>query len=262
MRSATVPKLFDLVAMINDMSESSSFVHLQLHSEYSLLEGAVRIPRLLNYCEEHSVPAIALTDNGNYMAQLIFILVQKRGINPILGTEVYFIEDMDVKSKTRERIILLCQNLTGYQNLCHILTEANFRGFYYQPRIDLDLLKNYNEGLIAISSGYWGPVAQMLQMQFVDKAQEMADSFTRIFGDRFYLGLQRTGELGADQVCQDSIDLARKMGVPVVALNDVYFMNSDEGWMQDLLFCIKTGREVEIDDQNNSKRSNHYLQNS
>ena len=121
------------------------------------------------------------------------------------------------------------------------------------------LLTEYNEGLIAISSGYWGPVAQLLQMQFVDKATEMVQSFTTIFGSRFYMGLQRTGELGGDQVCRDCIDLARDLDVQVVALNDVYFMKSDEGWMQDLLFCIKTGREIEIDDQNNSKRSNHYL---
>ena len=242
------------------MVSESRFVHLHLHSEYSLLDGAIRINRLLDHCDDQKIPSIALTDNGNLFGAVDFYFgAKKRDINPIIGTEIFLTDDMSLKNKTKERLILLCQNTQGYENLCQIISAAHIDGFYYNARVDLALLSKYSEGIIAISPGYWGPAAQLLQMHFVDKATEFCQQMVDIFSDRFYLGLQRTGELGSDQVCQDSIDLSKQINVPVVALNDVYFMKDDEGWMQDLLQCIKTGRQIETDDQNNSKRSQHFL---
>ena len=239
--------------------ENAAFVHLHVHSEFSLLDGAVRVPRLLDACTEQH-PAIALTDKGNLFGAIDFYFGAKsKGIHPIIGCEVFFTEDMSVKTKTMERLILLCQNQQGYENLCHIVTEGHVRGFYYNPRIDLDCLKAHSEGLICISPGYWGPVAQQLQSHFVDQAKSVAKDLAAAFNGRFYLGVQRTGELGIDQICDDVVSISKELSLPIVALNDVYFLKDDEGWMQDLLHCIKTGREIDIDDQNNSKRSQHYL---
>ena len=130
---------------------------------------------------------------------------------------------MTVKTKTMERLILLCQNQQGYENLCTIVTEANINGFYYQPRVDLNLLKAHSDGLICISPGYWGPIAQSLQSHFVDQAQDMAAQLAAVFPNRFYLGVQRTGEPGMDQLSNDIIELSASANHPLVALNDVYF---------------------------------------
>lgn len=242
------------------MSNPSAFVHLQLHSEYSLLDGAIRIKRLVNHCKEHGISSVALTDTTNLFGAIDFYFsAKKAGIHPIIGAEVFITEDMTVKHKTNERLVLLCQNLVGYQNLCHILTAAHMKGFYYNARADIPLLKKHAEGLIAISHGYWGPVAQLLQLQFIDKAAEMATVLSDVFPNRFYLGIQRTEELGQDQRTMDMIAFAKSQDLPIVALNDVYFLHENEGWMQDLLQCIKTGREIEIDDQNNSRRSHHFM---
>ena len=239
--------------------ENATFVHLHVHSEFSLLDGAVRVPRLLDACAEHH-SAIALTDKGNLFGAIDFYFGAKsKGVHPIVGCELFFAEDMTVKTKTMERLILLCQNQQGYENLCTIVTEANINGFYYQPRVDLNLLKAHSDGLICISPGYWGPIAQSLQSHFVDQAQDMAAQLAAVFPNRFYLGVQRTGEPGMDQLSNDIIELSASTNHPLVALNDVYFLQSSDGWMQDMLHCIQTGREIDIDDQNNSALSQHYL---
>ena len=244
---------------IFNIMASASFVHLQVHSEFSLLDGAIRIPHLINACSE-AHPAVALTDKGNLFGAIDFYFGAKaKGIHPIIGCEIHFCEDMTTKSKTMERLLLLCQNQKGYENLCHIVTAGNIQGFYYTPRIDLSCLKKHSSGLICISPGYWGPVAQQLQSHFIDQATEVATELSATFPNRFYLGIQRTGELGGDQLANDIIELSKTQDLPLVALNDVYFLNDTDGWMQDMLHCIKTGREVDIDDQNNSKRSQHYL---
>ena len=114
------------------MSKMDSFVHLHVHSEYSLLDGAIRVNRLLNHCEEHQIGHVALTDNGNLFGAIDFYFgSKKRDINPILGVEIYLTDDMNVKNKTMERLILLCQNNQGYENLCHIVSDAHLKGFYY-----------------------------------------------------------------------------------------------------------------------------------
>ena len=158
-----------------------------------------------------------------------------------------------------ERIILLCQNQQGYENLCQIISAAHINGFYYQPRVDITLLKERAEGLICISPGYWGPIAQLLQSHFIDQAQEKAMQFSDAFPDRFYLGVQRTGEPGMGPLANDIIEFSNSNELPLVALNDVYFLTADDGWMQEMLHCIQTGREIDIDDQNNSKVSQHFL---
>ena len=137
------------------MSVDAKFVHLQVHSEFSLLDGAIRVPRLLAACSD-SHPAIALTDKGNLFGAIDFYFGAKaKGVHPIIGCEVFFTDDMSVKTKTMERLILLCQNQQGYENLCHIVTEGHVRGFYYTPRVDLACLSAHSEGLICISPGYF-----------------------------------------------------------------------------------------------------------
>jgi DNA polymerase-3 subunit alpha len=242
------------------MAIDSKFVHLQVHSEFSLLDGAIRIPKLLSDCNEQGRQAIALTDKGNLFGAIDFYFGAKsKGILPIIGCEIHLAEDMSVKTKTMERLILLCQNQVGYENLCQIISAAHVEGFYYQPRTDLNFLRQYSEGLICISTGYWGPIAQLLQSHFLDQAKDVADKIHEIFPNRFYLGVQRTGEPGMDQLSNEIVEFGNAHSLPVVALNDVYFLTNEDGWMQDMLHCIQTGREIDIDDQNNSKLSQHYL---
>jgi DNA polymerase-3 subunit alpha len=249
--------------MIVGMENNSKFIHLQVHSEFSLLDGAIRIPSLLSACDDANMSSVALTDKGNLFGAIDFYFEAKaKGINPIIGCELYLAENMSTKERARDRLILLCQNVVGYENLCQITSAAHIDGFYYHPRIDVALLERYSEGLICISPGYWGPVAQLLQSHFIDQAEIMAQQLMGIFPDRFYLGVQRTGEPGMGPLSNEMIEFSQVQSIPLVALNDVYFLSSDDGWMQSILHCIQTGREIDLDDQTNSKLSQHFLKSS
>ena len=138
-----------------------------------------------------------------------------------------------------ERLILLCQNQQGYENLCTIVTEANINGFYYQPRVDLNLLKAHSDGLICISPGVLGPIAQSLQSHFVDQAR-YGRAMQRCFPIAFIWGCSGQVSRAWDQLSNDIIELSASTNHPLVALNDVYFLQSSDGWMQDMLHCIQT----------------------
>ncbi len=240
--------------------DNASFIHLQVRSEFSLLEGAIRIPQLISACNTHQMPAVALTDKGNMFGAVDFYFEAKRqGIRPIIGCELHWTTDIAAKAKPTDRIILLCMNTVGYENLCHIVTDANIHGFYYVPRVDMSRLADRTEGLICILPGYGGPVQQLIQSYFMDDARHLADAFRGLFPDRLYLGVQRTNEPGMPQLANDVIEFGTTHAIPLVALNDVYFLESTDGWMHDMVTCIKTGREIDSDDQANASLSQHYL---
>ncbi len=235
----------------------SSFVHLHVHTEYSLLESPIRIGSLLSRCNDYGMTSVAMTDNGSMYGAIDFYLsCKKKGINPIVGCEMYLTQSVHQKERALNRLILLCQNYQGYQNLIHLVTISHLEGFYYRPRIDLDHLRRYSEGLICISPGQRGPVAYNIRANQTDVARQFALELQSIYRDRFYLGLIRQNSTMDDIMVEGSLTLSQQFGIPVVATNDVYDLNPGETELRQILNCIQTGKRIDeetrIGDQDDS----------
>ena len=232
-----------------------SFVHLHVHSEYSLLDGACRIDGLMDRVKELGQTAVALTDHGVMYGCIDFYKAAKAaGIKPIIGCEVYVaprrmtdkVHGLDQESY---HLVLLCENQKGYQNLCYMVSEAFLHGFYGKPRIDLELLEQRHEGLIALSACLGGAIPQALLHEDYQGAREYALRLSKMFGpDRFYLELQDHGIEAQRPVNQGLQRLAREEGLPLVITNDAHYLRKEDADMQDVLLCIQTGKTV--DDQN------------
>jgi len=228
------------------------FVHLHVHSEYSLLDGAIRIKDMLQAASTFGMPAVAMTDHGNMHGALEFYeKANKAGIKPILGCEVY------VAPKSRRdrgdsnlggrnyHIVLLAENNTGYRNLLKLLTLANFEGFYYKPRVDKELLSTYHEGIIALSSCLHGEVPSHLLAASYTRAEQAALEYRDIFGkDNFYLEIQANGIAEQEVVNRDLVHMSEKTGIPVVATNDCHYLRAGDAKAHDVLLCIQTGKTV------------------
>ncbi|MBQ9838082.1 MAG: DNA polymerase III subunit alpha [Oscillospiraceae bacterium] len=235
-----------------------SFVHLHVHSEYSLLDGACRISGMMDRVKELGQTAIALTDHGVMYGCIDFYKAAKAaGVKPIIGCEVYVarrgMEDrvygIDNESY---HLVLLCENRKGYENLCYLVSEAFGRGFYGKPRVDLELLSKHHEGLIALSACLAGVIPQSLLQEDYDAALAHAKKLSSIFGpDRFYLELQDHGIEEQKPVNQGVMRLARETGLPLVVTNDAHYLRREDAKMQDVLLCIQTGKTV--DDPNRMK---------
>jgi len=224
----------------------SDFIHLHCHSEYSLLDGVIPIDGLLDRCRELGMGAVALTDNGNmHGAVEFYVQAKEKGIRPILGCEFYVAPTIAEKTRAFDRLILLCQNQAGYQNLVELVTIANLEGFYYRPRIDLTRLEGRTEGLVAISSGYSGPVAYRFRSNRSEEAETIASTLQSLFGPRFYLGLLRQNLPLEDLANDGSCELSARLGIPLVATNDVYYLHQQDAYLRDVLHGIQTGKKIE-----------------
>jgi len=224
----------------------SSFIHLHCHTEYSLLEGALRIDRLISETVSSGVTSVAITDNGTMFGAIDFYLkAKKAGLNPILGCDMYLADDMSVKERTRTRILVLCKNYNGYQNLVKIVTASHLEGFYYRPRIDLQRLIAHKEDLIVISTGGNGPIASLLKQYKEDEAKALAIDFQQQFGDDFYLGVQKLGFDLEDLVISGSAMIGKECGISLVATNDVYYHDKESAYLRNILLCIQTGKRLE-----------------
>ena len=235
-----------------------SFVHLHVHTEYSLLDGACRINRMMDRVKELGQTAIAITDHGVMFGCIDFYKAAKAaGIKPIIGCEVYLARRTmtDRVHKIDDdpyHLVLLCENNKGYENLCHLVSEAFIHGKYGKPRIDLQLLEQHHEGLIALSACLGGPVAQYLLEENYEGAKEYALKLSSIFGpDKFYLELQDHGIEQQISVNQGLMRMSRDTGLPLVVTNDAHYLRKEEAAMQDVLLCIQTGKTV--DDTNRMK---------
>ncbi len=231
---------------------SQEFVHLHTHSEYSLLDGAIRIKDMLQAAAHFGMPAVAMTDHGNMHGALEFYeKANQAGIKPILGCEVY------VAPKSRRdrgdsnfvgrnyHIVLLAENNTGYHNLLKLLTLANFEGFYYKPRVDKELLSTHHKGLIALSSCLHGEIASHLLAASYTRAEQAAFEYRDIFGkDNFYLEIQANGIAEQEIVNRDLVHMSEKTGIPVVATNDCHYLRAEDARAHDVLLCIQTGKTV------------------
>ena len=234
------------------------FVHLHVHSEYSLLDGACRINTMMDRVKELGQSAIALTDHGVMYGCIDFYKAAKAaGIKPIIGCEVYVTrrgmqDRIHGVDNDPYHLVLLCENATGYENLCLLVSEAFLHGFYGKPRVDLDLLRKHHEGLIALGACLAGAIPQYLLEEDYEGAKEYAQKLSEIFGpEHFYLEMQDHGIPEQRPVNQGIMRLARETGLPLVITNDAHYLRREDSKMQDVLLCIQTGKTV--DDPNRMK---------
>jgi len=229
-----------------------SFVHLHVHSEYSLLDGACRISGMMDRVKELGQSAIALTDHGVMHGCIDFYKAAKAaGIKPIIGCEVYVarrgmedcIHGVDDRSF---HLVLLCENEQGYKNLCLLVSESYQRGFYKKPRVDLALLAQRHEGLIALSACLAGAIPQHLLQEDYEAAKEYALRMADIFGEgNFFLEMQDHGIQEQRPVNQGLMRIARETGIPMVITNDAHYLRREDAKMQDVLLCVQTGETVD-----------------
>ena len=243
-----------------------SFVHLHVHTEYSLLDGACRISGMMDRVKELGQSAIAITDHGVMYGCIDFYKAAKAAnIKPIIGCEVYLtrrtiadrIHGID---NDPYHLVLLCENRKGYENLCMLVSEAFTRGFYGKPRVDMQLLEQYHEGLIATSACLAGAVAQHLMEEDYEAAKEHALRMSELFGpDHFYLELQDHGIEEQIAVNQGVMRLARETGLPLVVTNDAHYLRREDAQMQDVLLCIQTGKTVDEPNRMKFQTEEFYL---
>src|SRR3954465_13744695 len=227
----------------------SDFVHLHLHSEYSLLDGACRIEEMLDRAVELKMPAVAITEHGNMFSSIIFHdQARKRGLNPILGCEVYVAPgDRRTKSgtpgETANHLVLLAETKEGYHNLIKLVSSGYTEGFYYKPRIDKELLAQHSKGLIGLSSCLKGEVAEGLSHQQERKAVEAAAAYRDILGpNNFFLEMQWHGIEEQRLVNSGIPAIAKDLGLPMICTNDVHYLQAADAHPHDILLCIGTGK--------------------
>ncbi len=227
------------------------FTHLHLHTEYSLLDGAIRLKDLFPKAKEYGYDSVAITDHGNMYGVLKFYQqAKKAGIKPIIGCELYVApgsrKERSAKSQSQAafHLVLLAMNLTGYKNLMKLVTAANFEGFYYKPRVDKELLQELNEGLIALSACLHGEISHAFLRGDEKGACSLAETYASIFKDRFYLELQENFIPEQSLVNEALVHLAKRLGLPVVATNDCHYLKKEDADAHDVLLCIQTGKTV------------------
>jgi DNA polymerase-3 subunit alpha len=250
---------------------SQSFVHLHCHSEYSLLEASSRVKGLAKKAAEFQMPALALTDNGNMFGAIEFYFAcLDKGVKPILGLDVYLAPqsrliksvDRNEVQKPNSRLVLLAQNLDGYKNLCQISSAGYQEGFYYKPRVDYEVLEKFNSDLIVLSGGIRGEIALAFQNDGPEKALEKVRRLQQIFGDRFYLELNRTGLEEWKAINQFLLEASKITGVPVVAANDVHYLEQDDQMSQEVLICIGSNKTLQDTTRFRLGSDQFYLKNS
>src|SRR5579862_2896018 len=229
---------------------SNTFVHLHVHTHYSLLDGACRISDLVKRCKALGMDSIAITDHGCMFGVVEFFNeCKKEGIKPILGMEAYMApgdrrDRSGTIGETAYHLLLLAENLEGYRNLVKLSSLAYREGFYYKPRIDKEILREYRKGLIATSACLGGEIPAAFLKRDAKAAKRVAETYLDIFGpDRFYIEVQKHVP-EQDQVNPELADIAKRMGLGVVATNDVHFLNKEDHFAHDVLCCISMGRLI------------------
>jgi DNA polymerase-3 subunit alpha len=230
--------------------DASNFVHLHLHTDYSLLDGACEIGELTAEAARRGMPAVAVTDHGNLFAAANFYhQATTHGVKPIIGCEMYVAPDNHKNRGTgaerSNHLVLLCENEKGYQNLIKLVSTGYLDGFYYKPRVDHELLAKHSEGLIALSACLRGEVADALLSEKYDQAQKGAYRLRDIFGKQnFFLEVQDQGLEQDIRVNRDLVRLSRESGIPLVATNDCHYLTQADSHAQEVLMCIQTGKTM------------------
>ncbi|MCR4944601.1 MAG: DNA polymerase III subunit alpha [Clostridium sp.] len=241
------------------------FCHLHLHTEYSLLDASGKVDKLIKRAKELGMDSIAITDHGVMYGCVEFYKQAKaNGIKPILGCEVYVAsKSMDIKRPDKENrtahLVLLVKNEVGYENLMKIVSEASIRGFYYKPRVDHEFLKEHSEGIIALSACLGGEIQRYILDDEYEKAKETALLYKEIFKDGFYLEIQNHGMEEQRKVNENNIKLSKETGIPLVATNDVHYINQSDSKAHDILMCIQTGKTVDDENRRRYASDQFYL---
>ncbi len=245
--------------------ENKDFAHLHLHTEYSLLDGAVRIDRLFRRAKELGQKSVAITDHGvMYGAIAFYQAAKKEGIHPVIGCEVYVaprkLTDKEPQDREYYHLVLLCENMTGYENLMTLVSTSFTEGFYQKPRIDTELLQKHHEGLIALSACLAGKIPQLILAGNIDGAKAEAKVLSEIFGENhFYLELQDHNIPDQLRVNSALISISEELGLPLVATNDVHYLNREDAKSHDILLCIQTGKTLQDEDRMRFETEEFYL---
>ncbi|MFI5247487.1 MAG: PHP domain-containing protein, partial [Nitrospirales bacterium] len=231
----------------------SQFVHLHLHTQFSLLDGANQIEPLVQQIKAFGQPAVAMTDHGNMFGAIEFYRkATAAGIKPIIGCEAYMApgsrfaaKDSGLAHNDYYHLILLARNLAGYQNLIKLVSKAYLEGFYYKPRMDKEILKEHHEGLIALSGCLSGEIPYLIGQKDIDGAMTVAGEFQEIFGkEHFYLEVQANG-LDHQRVANSGLlEIAKKMDIPLAGTNDCHYLKKEDFRPHELMLCLQTGKTI------------------
>ena len=248
------------------MSDLGKFVHLHVHSAYSMLDGAIQLKSLVKTVKELGMGAVALTDHGNLFALYPFQKAcEGSGVKPLFGCETYLsatdrFDRTSPLARTRYHFLLLCENVDGYRNLSRLSTKSYLEGYYYKPRIDMDLLQQHHEGLVATSACIQSPICQAILEGKPDQARKYVDDFVQIFGKgNFYLELMEHGIPEQHILNEALIDMGAKMGVPLVATNDCHYLAEKSYDAHDVLLCIQMGKTLSDPDRMRFEQNEFYL---
>ena len=244
---------------------SKKFTHLHLHTEYSLLDGAGKIKKLMKKAKELGMDSIAITDHGvMYGCVNFYKEAKENGIKPIIGCEIYVAaKSMDIKNPDKDNkthhLVLLAKNEEGYKNLMSIVSEGSIRGFYYKPRVDHEFLRKHSGGLIALSACLGGEVQSWHLRNNYEKAKEKALLYKDIFKEGFYLEIQDHGMEEQKKVIEENIKLSRETGIPLVATNDVHYIEKKDSEPHDVLMCIQTAKSIDDPNRKRYPSNKFYL---
>ena len=236
----------------------SQFVHLHLHTDYSLLDGACDVEKLCHRVKELGMPAVAMTDHGNIFGAVHFVNAAKHaGVKPIVGCELYICKKDDhniqrtpPEGDTYNHLLVLAENEEGYRNLAKITSEASLHGFYYKPRMSKKFLAEHSRGLIGLSGCLKGEVAERLMEGNYEAARNAAATYRDIFGkDNFYLEIQDQGLAMEHRIHPGLFQLEKEMGLPLVATNDSHYLCEEDAHAQDVMLCIQTGKSIHDTDR-------------
>ena len=242
----------------------SDFVHLHLHTQYSLLDGMIRLEDLFKKAREYKMPAIAITDHGNMFGAIDFYQqAYKYGIKPIIGCELYVapnkLTDRTV-GESAKHLVVLVKNIQGYKNLMKLTTAGYLKGFYYRPRVDKDLLKECHEGLIASSACLHGEIAEMIMQGNIEGAKKTALQYQEIFGEgNFYLELMENGIAEQKIANAGLIEISNELSIPLVATNDCHYLEREHAEAHDVLLCIQTGKTIKDPDRMSLSTDQFYF---
>ncbi|MFN3534611.1 MAG: DNA polymerase III subunit alpha, partial [Desulfatiglandales bacterium] len=245
----------------------SRFTHLHVHTEYSLLDGAIRLNDLVKTVKALGMDSVAITDHGNIFGAVdFFVIASKEGIKPILGCEVY-VAPSSLRVKENERgqpssyhLVLLVMDETGYKNLCRLITVAYKEGFYYNPRVDMELLRELNQGLVAMSACLKGKIPSLILKGQTEEAIRYTEEMASIFQkERFFLEVMANNLLEQQQINLALKEISIKTGVPMVATNDCHYLRKEDAAAHDVLLCIQTGTKITDENRLRFTTEDFYL---
>src|ERR1700726_2264712 len=246
----------------------NQFVHLHLHSDYSLLDGACDVEKLVDRVHELGMPAVAMTDHGNIFGAVHFVnAANKVGVKPIVGCELYICKKDDhvitrtpPDGDTYNHLLVLAENEEGYRNLVKITSEASLHGFYYKPRVSKKFLADHAKGLIALSGCLKGEIPELLMEDKYEAARAAAGTYSDIFGkENFFLEIQDQGLEMEHRIHPNLFRLEKDMGLPLVATNDSHYLCADDAHAQDVMVCIQTGKSIQDSNRMKFQGSDFFL---